>query len=83
MTETTGTWPAAEHWQGPARGTVAIAALFDVAGRQEEAIRQLDGCRARLHEVQQAKTALKTLSAPQLRAAALELRRAALGGEPA
>ena len=62
------------------RSTADIAQLFDVAGREEEAIRQLDGCMARLHEVQRAKAALKTLSASELRAA-LEFRRAALGGE--
>lgn len=82
VTKTTGTWPAAEHRQGPGRSTAAIAALFDGAGREEEAIRQLDGCMARLHEVQRAKAQLKALSASELRAA-LEFRCVALGGEPA
>ncbi|NNG40671.1 hypothetical protein HJ588_15505 [Flexivirga sp. ID2601S] len=81
VTETTET-PAEEPQHEAGRSTADIAALFDVAGREEEAIRQLDGCMARLHEVQHAKAALKTLSAPELRAA-LEFRRAALGGEPA
>ncbi|WP_157509229.1 hypothetical protein [Luteipulveratus halotolerans] len=78
QTETDSAAPPQAH----DRSTADIARLFDVAGREEEAIRQLDGCMARLHEVQQAKAALKTLSAGELRAA-LEFRRAALGGEPA
>lgn len=60
----------------------AETALFDVAARQDEAIRLLDGCVTRLDEVQQAKAALGGLTAPELRAA-LELRRQGLGGEPA
>jgi len=64
------------------RATAEIARLFDVASREDEAIRLLDGCMTRLHEVQQAKAALKGLSASELRAA-LEFRRQALGGEPA
>ena len=56
--------------------------LFDAGGREVEEIRLLDGCMTRLHEVQQAKAALKGLTAPELRAA-LELRRQGLGGEPA
>ena len=64
------------------RSTAEIARLFDVAGREDEAIRLLDGCMARLHEVQQAKAALKVLTASELRAA-LEFRRQVLGGEPA
>ena len=63
------------------RPTAAIARLFDIAGREDEVIRLRDGCMTRLHEVQQAKAALK-LTAPELRAA-LELRRQGLGGEPA
>lgn len=64
------------------RSTAEIARLFDVAGREDEAIYQLDGCVARLHEVQQAKAALKVLTAAELRAA-LAFRRQALSGEPA
>lgn len=82
VTETTGTPTVAEPQQESGRSTADIAALLDVAGREEEAIRQLDGCMTRLHDVQQAKAALKTLSAADLRLA-LEFRRAALGGEPA
>ncbi len=80
--ETTETDPAAAPCQKQGRSTADIACLFDAAGREEEAIRQLDGCMAGLHEVQQAKAALKTLSAAELRDA-LQFRRAALGGEPA
>jgi len=64
------------------RPTAEIAQLFDVAGRQDEAIRRLDGCMTALHEVQQAKAALKRATACELRAA-LKLGRQGLGGEPA
>ena len=64
------------------RPTAEIARLFDVAGREDEAIQLLDGGMTRLHEVQQAKAALKGLTAYELREA-LEFRRQALGGEPA
>ena len=64
------------------RATAEIARLFDVAGREDEAIRLLDGCMTRLHEVQQAKAALKGLSASELRAA-LVFRRQAPRGESA
>ena len=64
------------------RATAEIARLFDVASREDEAIRLLDGCMTRLHEVQQAKAALKGLSASELRAA-LEFRRQAYRGESA
>ena len=64
------------------RLTAQIARLFDIAGREDEAIRLRDGCMTRLHEVQQARSALEGLTAPELRAA-LELRRQELGGEPA
>ena len=64
------------------RPTAEIARLFDVAGRQDEAIWLLDGCVTRLHEVQPAKAALKGLPARELRAA-LEFRHQELGGEPA
>ena len=62
------------------RSAADVARLFDIAGREDEAIRRLDGCVAQLREVQQAKAALKTLPAADLRAA-LEFRRRALGGE--
>ena len=64
------------------RPTAEIARLFDLAGREDEAIRLRDGCMTRLHEGQQAKAALEGLTACELRAA-LELRRYGLGGEPA
>ena len=63
------------------RPPAETARVFDAGGREDEEIRLLDGCMTRLHEVQQAKAALK-LTAPELRAA-LELRRQGLGGEPA
>lgn len=59
-----------------------IARLFDVARGEDAALHQLDGCVATLHEIQQAKAALKTLSAAELRAA-LEFRAQLLRGEPA
>jgi len=64
------------------RPTAEIARLFDVAGREDEAIQLLDGCMTRLHEVQHAKAELKGLSARELRAA-LEFRHQGLRGEPA
>lgn len=62
--------------------TAEIARRFDVASRGDEAIRLLDGCMSRLHEVRRVEAALKGLSASEQRAA-LECRRQALGGEPA
>lgn len=56
-----------------------IARLFDIAGREDEALALLDGCVSRLHEVQAAKDALTMLPAADLRAA-LEFRRRALSG---
>jgi hypothetical protein len=64
------------------RPTAEIARLFDVAGREDEAIRLLGGGMTRLHEVQHAKAELKGLSARELREA-LEFRHQGLGGEPA
>ena len=64
------------------RPTAEIARPFGVAGREDEAIRLLDGCMTRLHEVQQAKAELKGLTARDL-SKALEFRRQGLGGEPA
>jgi hypothetical protein len=64
------------------RPTAEIARLFDVAGREDEAIQLLDNCMTRLHEVQQAKAALKGLTARELREA-LEHRHQGLRGEPA
>ena len=64
------------------RPTAEIARLFDVAGREDEAIRLLDGCMTRLHKVQQAKAALEGLTARDL-SEALEFRRQGLGGESA
>jgi hypothetical protein len=66
--------------QAGRRSAADVAHLFEIAGREDEAIRLLDGCVAQLREVQQAKAALKTLPAADLRAA-LEFRRRALGGE--
>jgi hypothetical protein len=64
------------------RSTAEAARLFDVAGREDEAIRLLDGAMARLHQVQQAKAVLKGLTAAELRAA-LQFRHQGLRGEPA
>ena len=70
------------HGRQGDRSTAEAARLFDVAGREDEAIRLLDGAMARLHEVQQAKAVLKGLTAAELWAA-LEFRRQGLRGEPA
>ncbi|WP_137122961.1 hypothetical protein [Segeticoccus rhizosphaerae] len=64
------------------RSLAEIARLFDVVGREAEVIRQIDGSLAHLHQVQQAKAALTSLTAAELRAA-IERRRAGLGGETA
>lgn len=62
------------------RSADEIARLFDAARGEDAALHQLDGCVATLHEIQQAKAALKGLSAAELRAA-LEFRARVLGGE--
>jgi len=64
------------------RSTAEIARLFDVAGREDEAIRLFHGGVTRLHQVQLARSALKGLTTCELRVA-LEFRRQALRGEPA
>lgn len=64
----------------PDQLTDEISRLFEVAGRENDAIRRLDECVADLHEVARARQALHNLPAPQLRAA-LERRRRALGGQ--
>ena len=64
------------------RPTAEIARLFDVAGREDEAIRLFHGGVTRLHQVQLARSALKGLTTCELRVA-LEFRRQALRGEPA
>jgi hypothetical protein len=51
------------------RTTAEIARLLDVATGEDEAIRLLDGCVAQLRAVQQAKTALRDVTAAELRAA--------------
>lgn len=73
------------HSSGQDDGTPAgtrspeeIAELFDLVGRETEAIRQLTGCVEQLHEVQAAKKALAGLSPGEVRAA-LAYRRLAAG----
>jgi alcohol dehydrogenase class IV len=56
------------------RSPQEIAELFEVAGRETEAIRQLSGCVTDLLEVQAAKESLKALTPAEVRAA-LEYRR--------
>lgn len=57
-----------------------IESWMALAGSEAGALADLDGCVARLHEVQHAKAALARLDSTNLRAA-LEARRAALGGD--
>lgn len=57
------------HQDCPDRDPVGIGRLFDLARREEEAIRRLDGCVADLHEVQAAKKALAAGTPAQLRVA--------------
>jgi hypothetical protein len=59
-----------------------IASLFEVAGSEDEALRQLDDSVALLHEVQRAKAELRHVPPNKLRAA-LELRAAVLRGATA
>jgi len=66
------------HQDCPDRDPVEIGRLFDVAGREEEAIRQLEGCVADLHQVQAAKKALAACTPGELRAA-LTVRHLRLG----
>jgi hypothetical protein len=61
------------------RSPEEIAELFEIAGRETEAIRQLSGCVAELLEVQAAKDGLKALTPAEVRAA-LALRHPALRG---
>ncbi len=63
---------------GETRTPEQIAELFAIAGREIEAIEQLTGCVAQLHEVQAAKAQLATLTPAEVRAA-LEFRRGTLG----
>ncbi len=63
------------------RSTEQIAQLFEIASKEDEAIRQLGGCVALFDEVQRAKDALKRLSPAEVRSA-LEYRRLALGDQP-
>jgi hypothetical protein len=63
---------------GEARTPEQIAELFAIAGRETEAIEQLTGCVAQLHEVQAAKAQLASLTPAEVRAA-LEFRRGILG----
>jgi hypothetical protein len=54
-----------------------VAELFEIAGRETDAIRQLSGCVTDLLEVQTAKESLKALTPAEVRAA-LEYRRVSL-----
>lgn len=64
---------------GEPRMPEQIAELFAIAGREIEAVEQLTGCVAQLHEVQAAKAQLAILTPAEIRAA-LEFRRCALRG---
>ncbi len=63
---------------GESRTPEKIAELFVIAGREVEAIEQLTGCVAQLHEVQAAKVQLASLTPAEVRAA-LEFRRGGIG----
>ncbi|MFC7724912.1 hypothetical protein ACFQW6_07330 [Nocardioides sp. GCM10028917] len=64
---------------GEPRTPEQIAELFAIAGREIEAVEQLTGCVAQLHEVQAAKAQLAILTPAEIRAA-LAFRRCALRG---
>ena len=55
--------------------TAEIARLFEVAAREDDAIRRLEACVADLHAVQTARTALGRFSAAELRAGLIYRRR--------
>ena len=63
---------------GESRTPEQVAELFAIAGREIEAIEQLTGCVAQLHEVQAAKAELASLTPAEVRAA-LEFRRGGIG----
>ena len=64
------------------RSTAEIARLFEVAGREDEAIYRLDGCMTELREVQAARLALQAFTPAELQAA-LAHRRRTLDGRTA
>ena len=64
------------------RSTEEIARLFEVAGREDEAIGRLDGCMAELREVRAARLALTAFTPAELQAA-LAYRRRRLDGRTA
>lgn len=70
--------PMTNTHDGETRTPEQVAELFAIAGREIEAIEQLTGCVAQLHEVQAAKAQLATLTPAEVRAA-LEFRRGTLG----
>lgn len=70
--------PMTNTQDGENRTPEEVAELFAIAGRETEAIEQLTGCVAQLHEVQAAKAQLATLTPAEVRAA-LEFRRGGLG----
>ena len=63
-----GTILAATELSQRIREPEQVAELFAIAGRELEAIEQLTGCVAQLHEVQAAKAQLATLTPAEVRA---------------
>lgn len=70
--------PMTNTHDGETRTPEQVAELFAIADREIEAIEQLTGCVAQLHEVQAAKAQLATLTPAEVRAA-LEFRRGTIG----
>ena len=70
--------PMTNTRDGDTRTPEQIAELFAIAGREIDAVEQLTGCVAQLHEVQAAKAQPATLTPVEVRAA-LEFRRGTLG----
>ncbi|GAA1519421.1 hypothetical protein GCM10009788_24200 [Nocardioides humi] len=70
--------PMTNTHDGETRTPEQVAELFTIAGREIEAIEQLTGCVAQLHEVQAAKAQLASLTPAEVRAA-LEFRRGTIG----
>ena len=63
---------------GESRRPDKVAELFAIAGREIEAIEQLTGCVAQLHQFQAAKAQLATLTPAEVRAAP-EFRQGSVG----
>jgi hypothetical protein len=79
MNETNVDQAEQTHDETPARSPQDIAELFEIAGSEGKAIRELSGCVARLSRVQAAKEALQALSPAEVREALISRHHRQLG----